>query len=308
MTLLYKSTPERGHVWKELFARHAPNIEFRVWPDVGDPAEVRYLAVWEPSSELIASLPHLEVIFSVGAGVDQFNFSKVPESVTVVRMIEPLLTQGMGEYVTLATLALHRNLIDYVAAQRERRWAPIELVPAADRRVSVMGLGTMGIATIAALRPFGFQLAGWSRSQRSIEGVQCFSGPESLDAFLNRSDILICLLPLTAETRGILCRETLGKLPRGAGLINAARGGHLVEQDLLRAIDDGQVSAAIVDVLGQEPPADDHPFWHHPRILITPHMASNTSAECGGRALLNNVLRHRHGEPLEGVVRRELGY
>jgi len=308
MTLLYKSTPERGRVWKELFAREAPEIGFRIWPDVGDPGDVRYLAVWVPTPDLIASLPNLEVLFSVGAGVDQFDLGQIPDRVQVVRMIEPLLTQGMAEYVALATLALHRNLVDYVAAQRERRWAPIELVPAAERRVSVMGLGAMGHAALEALRPFGFQLAGWSRSERSIEGVRCFAGPQSLDAFLERSDILICLLPLTPETRGILCRKTFDRLPRSAGLINAARGAHLIEQDLLAALADGQLSAAVLDVLTEEPPPGDHPFWNHPRILITPHMASNTSTEFGGRALLDNVLRHERGEEMVGVVQRELGY
>lgn len=308
MTLLYKSSAQRGHVWKDLFAREAPEIDFRIWPEIGDPADIRYLAAWVPAPELIADLPNLEVVFSVGAGVDQFDISQIPDRVQVVRMIEPLLTQGMAEYVALATLALHRNLIDHVAAQRERRWEPIDLVPAAERRVSVMGLGTMGLAALDALRPFRFQLAGWSRSERSIEGVQCYSGPQSLDAFLERSDILICLLPLTPQTRGILCRNTFNKLPRGAGLINAARGGHLVERDLLQALADGRISAAVLDVLAEEPPPGDHPFWNHPRILITPHMASNTSTELGGRALLENVLRHGRGEPMIGAVNRELGY
>lgn len=308
MTLLYKSVPERGRVWRELFAREAPEIDFRIWPDVGDSADIRYLAAWVPPPELIAEMPNLEVIFSVGAGVDQFDLSQLPERVQVVRMIEPLLTQGMAEYVALATLALHRNFIGYVAAQRERRWEPSDLVPAAERRVSVMGLGTMGHAALEALRPFGFQLASWSRSERSIEDVQCYAGPQSFDAFLERSDILICLLPLTPQTRGILCRKTFDRLPIGAGLVNAARGGHLVERDLLQALADGRISAAILDVFAEEPPPGDHPFWNHPRILMTPHMASNTSIEFGGRALLENVLRHRRGEPMIGVVNRELGY
>jgi glyoxylate/hydroxypyruvate reductase A len=308
MSLLYKSSPDRGRAWKELFAREAPEIGFRVWPEVGDAAEIHYLAAWLPTPELIAGLPNLEVVFSVGAGVDQFDISQIPDRVQVVRMIEPLLTQGMAEYVALATLALHRNLVDYVAAQRQRRWEPINLLPAAERRVSVMGLGAMGQTALEALRPFGFQLAGWSQSERSIEGVQCCAGPRSFDAFLERSDILICLLPLTPQTRGILCRNLFDKLPRGAGLINAARGGHLVEQDLLQALADHQISAAVLDVLAEEPPRRDHPFWNHPGILITPHTASNTSTEFGGRALLQNVLRHRRGERMIGVVDRELGY
>jgi glyoxylate/hydroxypyruvate reductase len=308
LALLYKSAAERGRIWKTLFAEHAPDLDFRIWPDVGDAEDICYLAVWELPSELLAKLPNLEVIFSVGAGVDQFDLSLVPANVKVVRMIEPLLTQGMAEYVVLATLGLHRNLIDYVAAQRERRWEPIGLVPAAQRRVSVMGLGMMGQAALEALRPFGFQLAGWSRSERSIEGVQCFAGHESLEAFLEQSDILICLLPLTPHTRGILCRKAFDRLPRGAGLINAGRGGHLVEQDLLEALAGGHVSAAVLDVFAEEPLRSDHPFWSHPRVLVTPHMASNTSTELGGRAMLENVLRHRRGEPMSGVVHRELCY
>jgi len=308
VTLLYKSTSARGRVWQEIFAEGAPDVDFRIWPDTGQPADIRYLAAWEPSAELIAGLPNLEVIFSVGAGIDQFDLRSVPEHISVVRMIEPLLTEAMAEYVALAVLALHRNLVDYVAAQRERKWAPIDLVPAAERRVGIMGLGTMGLAAIEALRPFGFPIAGWSRSLHSIDGVRCFAGEDGLTKFLGQSDILVCLLPLTDTTRSILCRDTLARLPAGAGIVNAGRGGHLVEADLLEALDKGRVSGAILDVFNEEPPPASHPFWSHPRIFMTPHMASNTHAESGGRALLDNVMRHRRGEPMAGLVRRELGY
>ena len=308
MTILYKSSAERGRVWKALFEEQAPDVAFQTWPDLGDPADVRYLAVWEPSAELLGQLPNLEVLFSVGAGIDQFDLSQIPDHVAVVRMIEPGLTEGMAHYVVMAALALHRNLIDYVDAQRERRWDPIDIVPAAERRIGIMGLGTLANAAIAALRPFGFPLAGWSRSAHSIEGVECYSGAQGLEPFLSRSDILICLLPLTSETHGILSESVFSQLPRGAGLINVGRGGHLVERDLLKALEQGQISGAVLDVLKEEPPAAAHPFWNHPRILLTPHMASNTSAESGGRALLANIRRHQKGEPMTGLIRRELGY
>ena len=218
MALLYKSTIERGRVWQALFAEHAPYLDFRIWPDVGDPGEIRYLAAWELPPNLPATLPNLEVIFSVGAGVDQLDLSLIPDDVQVVRMIEPLLAKGMAEYIALSTLALHRNLINYVAAQQKQHWKPHHWVPAAERRVSVMGLGVMGQAALEALRPFGFELAGWSRSTHTIEGVQCFAGTESLSEFLEQTDILICLLPLTPQTRGILSRETFRQLPRGSSL------------------------------------------------------------------------------------------
>ena len=171
-----------------------------------------------------------------------------------------------------------------------------------------MGLGTLGRAAIEALRPFGFPISGWSRSAHEIPGVEVHAGPESLRAFLARTDILVCLLPLTADTRGILDARTFAMLPIGAGLINVGRGGHLVESDLLDALETGRISAAVVDVLAEEPPPADHPFWGHQRILMTPHMASNTDAEAGGQALLDNILRHRRGEAMDGVVRRDRGY
>jgi len=308
MTFIYKSEPRRGTIWQAQFAEQAPGIGFRQWPDAGDLDDVRYLAAWEPSAELIASLPNLEVLFSVGAGVDQFDLSAIPQHIKIVRMVEPRLTQGMAEYAVLATLALHRNLIDYVAAQRERRWAPIDLVPAEERRVGVMGLGEMGMAAIESLRPFDFQLAGWSRSGRAIEGFESFAGTAALGDFLSRCDILICLLPLTNDTRGILCRRHLSLLPRGAGLVNAARGAHVVEADLIEALDSGQVGGAVLDVLAEEPPPADHPFWNHPRVLITPHMASNTDSATGGRAVLDNVLRHERSEAMHGEICRKRGY
>ena len=171
-----------------------------------------------------------------------------------------------------------------------------------------MGLGTLGRAALEALRPFGFPLAGWSRSAHDIPGVACFAGAEQLAEFLARTRILVCLLPLTDATRGILDRRIFDALPHGAGIVNVGRGGHLVERDLLDALDEGAVSAAIVDVMTQEPPPPDHPFWDHPRILMTPHMAANTDAESGGLALLENIRRYRRGEPMQGIIRRDLGY
>lgn len=308
MALLYKSTPERGSIWKALFAEQMPRLEFRIWPEVGRPEDVHYLAAWEPPAELLESLSNLEVLFSIGAGIDHFDLSRVPEHVTVVRMIEPRLTESMAEYVVMSVLALHRNLIGYIAAQREGRWAPLEVTPAGQRRVGIMGLGNLGLAAIEALRPFGFELAGWSRSPRTIAGVRCYLGSQSLPEFLARTDIVICLLPLTDETRGILCRNTFAMLPPGAGLINVGRGGHLIEKDLLVALEEGQIAAAVLDVFQEEPLPAGHPFWSHPKILLTPHRASHTDATTGGEALLDNLRRHLAGEPMHGVIRRDLGY
>lgn len=308
MTLLYTSDAERGRIWREIFAAEAPDIAFITPEEMGDPAAIRYLAAWEPSRDLLEQLTGLQALFSVGAGIDQFDMTKLPHHVRLVRMIEPGITEGMVEYACGAVLALHRNFIDYGIAQRAHRWAPIKLVPATARRVGVMGLGQLGQAVLAALRPFGFALSGWSRSPHAIEGVTCHAGEAGMDSFLAGCDILICLLPLTSETRGILCRHTLAKLPRGAAIINVGRGGHLVEQDLLQLLDEGHVSAAILDVTDPEPLPESHAFWDHSRIMLTPHVASMTRADSAARALIANIRRLESGEPMDGEVSRDRGY
>lgn len=306
MTLLYTSDPARGRIWRGIFADEA--IGFAEAGDAHDPASIRYLAAWNPSVELIAALPVLEVLFSIGAGIDQFDMERLPGHVRVVRMIEPGITQGMVEYATMAALMLHRNMIDHGISQRERRWAPIKLVPASERRIGVMGLGNLGQAVLGALRPFGFALSGWSQSRHEMDGVDCFAGEGEMADFLAGCDILICLLPLTDETRGILCRELLMRLPQGAAIVNVGRGGHLVEQDLLSLLDEGRISGAVLDVFDPEPLPADHAFWAHPRIVVTPHVASMTRADSAARALIANIRRHRRGEPMHGEVPRDRGY
>lgn len=308
MAFLFKSSAERGRVWGEAFARLAPDVPFRTWPDIGDAADIRYLAAWTVTRDLLHGLPNLEVLFSVGAGVDQLDLSQVPAPVKVVRMMEPGLTDGMVQYATFATLALHREMLDYREAQADHRWAPRPLLPADGRRVGVMGLGNLGKAVLAALRPFGFPLRGWSRSGGTVEGVEIFAGADALPAFLSGCDILICLLPLTGDTRGILCRKSFDLLPRGAAIINVGRGGHLVEADLLAALSDGQLSGAVIDVLNTEPAAADHPFWSHPRILLTPHVASQTRDDSSAEVLIANIRRHQAGQTMQGQVDRTRGY
>ncbi|MBL6457147.1 glyoxylate/hydroxypyruvate reductase A [Belnapia sp. T6] len=308
MSIVYKSEPLRGEAWRRLFAEALPDLPFHIWPETGDPASVRYLAAWQPPEDLAARFPALRVLFSVGAGVDQFDLRALPPAVQVVRMLEPGLTAGMVEYVTLSVLALHRDLPLFLDQQRRRVWAATRSVRAERRRVGILGLGVLGLATIEALRGFGFAVSGWSRGRRDLDGVACFAGMEELPAFLAELDILVCLLPLTAETRGMLNAALFAALPRGASLVNAGRGGHLVEADLLAALDSGQIAAAILDVTEPEPPPEDHPFWSHPRIWLTPHVASMTHAETGGEAIIDNIRRHRRGEPMLGLVDRSRGY
>ncbi|WDH20114.1 2-hydroxyacid dehydrogenase [Pseudomonas chlororaphis] len=307
MALLYKADPVRGEHWRALFAEQAPDIQWRAWPDLGNPEEIRYLAAWQAPDDL-SLLPNLEVLFALSAGVDQLDLARLPPELPVVRLLDPGITRGMCEYASFAVLSLHRDMLRYRQQQLARCWQAHLLQPAAQRRVGVMGLGQQAQQILATLRPLGFALSGWARSAHRIDGVQCFAGNQQLPAFLSQCDILLCVLPLTEQTQGILDRELFRQLPRGAALINMGRGGHLVEQDLLDALASGQLSGAVLDVLQQEPAPAEHPFWDHPQILLTPHIAAMTQPQSAFAVLLDNIRRHQRGEPMLGQIDRTQGY
>ena len=307
-TLLHVGDPVRGRQWQVLLPALLPGLSVRQWPDIGDPAQIRYVAAWQPPATLFAQLPALELVFSVGAGVDQIDPAALPPAVPLIRMIEPGLIQSLVEYATFAVLALHRDMLGYIARQRDGAWTPARSMPARDRRIGLLGLGEMGAAIAARLATFGFPVAGWSRSLRAIDGVACSAGADALPAFLSDVDILVCALPLTAETRHLIDAARIAMLPRGAGIVNIGRGGHLDEAALLAAIDSGHLAAAILDVAEEEPLPAAHPFWSHPCILMTPHIAGTTDIEGGARAIAATIRRHRQGLPIHGVVDRARGY
>jgi glyoxylate/hydroxypyruvate reductase A len=305
MTFVYKADPARGAVWKRHFAERRPDLPFYLWPETGDPARVRFLCAWMPPDDILGTFPNLEILFSVGAGVDQLPLDSLPPELPVVRMIEEGLTAGMAEYCSAAVLALHRDLPLYRKRQAQGDWTTEPVRLASQRSVGIMGLGVLGQAVLATLRTFGFRLHGWNRSPRAMEGVTVH---ERLENMLPQVEILLCLLPLTEETRGILDARLFGMLPRGARLVNVARGGHLIEADLLAALESGQLAAAVLDVAEPEPPPPSHPFWTHPRIWLTPHIASMTQPETAVEAVFANLERHERGEPLLGLVERGKGY
>ncbi|MBD8707114.1 glyoxylate/hydroxypyruvate reductase A [Pseudomonas sp. CFBP 13711] len=308
MALLYKADPARAPHWQTLFAEHAPDIEWRAWPDIGNPEEVEYLAAWQAPDDLTQLLPNLKVLFALSAGVDQLDLSRLPADLPVVRLLDPGITRGMCEYATWAVLSLHRDMLRYREQQAARRWQAHLLQPAENRRVGVMGLGTQAQQILATLAPVGFALSGWARSVHEIEGVDCFAGQAQLSAFLGQCDILLCVLPLTEQTEGILDRNLFALLPRGAGLVNMGRGGHLVEGDLLEALESGQLGGAVLDVLQMEPAAADHPFWGHPQVVLTPHVAAMTQPASAFGVLLENIRRFERGERMVGQIDRNRGY
>ncbi|MAD28311.1 MAG: glyoxylate/hydroxypyruvate reductase A [Woeseiaceae bacterium] len=308
MSVLYKGDTRRQQKWQEYFAKFSPEIPFFLEKDIKNPECIKYILAWDYSPEMIENFPNLEVFFALGAGIDQFDLSLFPKHLSLVRLIDPSIIDGMVEYVIFASLALHRDMLQYHQFQSEARWETIQTTLASNRKVGIMGLGSLGQAVINGLKPFGFPLHGWSRSIHDVDGVICYAGPDGLQEFLSNSDILICLIPLTPKTQGILNKSLFDQLPSGAGLINVGRGGHLVEQDLLDSLDEGHLSAAVLDVMAQEPALSDHPFWQHPRIIMTPHIASITNPDSAAQVVIDNLVRHKKGQPMIGEVERVKGY
>lgn len=309
MALLIKTDIDRANSWRRAFAKYAPHLDVRDWEVPGDLADIKYALVWEPPSGALKQMPNLEVIFSIGAGIDHLASDRdLPEGVPIVRMVESGLTAGMTEFVVMSVLYHHRFMLDYANQQRESRWREIEQIPTARRRVGIMGLGVLGGDAARRLLDFGFPLAGWSRNRKDLPGVESFHGQEGLTPFLARTDILVCLLPLTPETDGLLDARVFDALPDGAVLISVGRGKHVVEDDLLAALDSGKLRGATLDVFRNEPLPPDSPFWSHPRVVVTPHVASMTIPDTAAESVLANIARFEAGEPLDHVVDLKRGY
>ena len=309
MAILFCSTVDSAVRWQAATARLMPEREFRVWPAIGDPAAIDYAIVWRPPPGLLASLPNLKLILSLGAGVDHlFGDPHLPRGVPVVRLVDPYLAAAMSEFVALGVLRLHRRDLDYLAQQRAFEWREQPQKNAAERPVGILGFGTIGQAAGRMLKALGFPVAGWSRSAKTVPGFETCAGSSGLVSLLAQSEILVCLLPLTRETEGILNAKTFARLPRGAGLVNAGRGGHLVEADLIPALDAGQLSGAVLDVFRDEPLPPEHPFWRHPRILVTPHVAGVTNPVTAAAIMADAIRRFESGLPPANVVDPARGY
>jgi glyoxylate/hydroxypyruvate reductase len=309
MALLFRSSVDSAARWRGELTRLTAELDIRLWPDIGDPAEIEYALVWRPEPGLLASLPNLKLILSLGAGVDHILCDPhLPGGVPIVRLVDPYLNDAMGEYVALQVLRLHRQDLDYLAQQRSGIWRELPQKNACDRPVGILGFGEIGQNAGRKLAALGFPVAGWGRRRRTVSGFQTYAGPEGLCQLLRRSEILVCLLPLTPDTEGILCARNFAALPPGASLVNVGRGGHLVEEDLIPALDRGQLSAAALDVFREEPLPPGHPFWRHPRILVTPHIAGITNPKTAAPIILDSIRRFEAGRPLLNEVDPAQGY
>lgn len=311
MAVLLCSTSESSQAWAEALAE-VPDIDLRVYPEVGDVAEIDYAIVAHPPLGVLPSLPNLKAVQSLWAGIEHITRDKgLNPDIPILRMIDPGLTQGMTEYVTMHAQRYHMLAHEFALSQAGGQWTPRTPPLAGERKVGILGLGVLGCDAAHRLSGLGFQVHGWSRRPKSLEGVTCHHGEDGLFAMLEQVEILIGLLPRTPETENLLDCTTLGALPKGACIINAGRGELIVDEDLLAALDSGHIAGATLDVFREEPLPADHAYWSHPRVTITPHIASVTRISTALPVVAQNLahlIKGGHAKDLPGLVDRKAGY
>ncbi len=306
MNIIVSLADGKPDPWIEGLAAALPQARVTLW-EPGAPA-ADYAVVWAPPQQLVDEQPGLKALFNIGAGVDALMKLRIPPGMQVVRIDDGGMAVQMAEYVTQAVVRHFRELDACEADARAGRWAFRRPRERADYPVGIMGLGVLGQRTARALAGFEFPVVGWSRTPRDVAGVRCFSGADGFNDFLAATRILVCLLPLTADTRDIMNRGTLSRLQVGGYVINVARGAHLVDDDLLELLDSGHLAGATLDVFRTEPPPPEHRFWSHPRITMTPHTSARTLRDESIAQITGKMRALARGEPIAGVVDRERGY
>lgn len=309
MALLLHCEGEEIGAWRAAFAAELPDLPFAHTGEAYDPEAITHAFVWQPPTGLLASLPNLKAIHSFGAGVEHLMAdAELPRDIPILRLIDPGLTAGMVEFVAMETLRYHRRMPEYRELQASREWWMLPQATAAERRVGFLGMGVLSQACAEGLKPFGFELLGWSRSPKNIDGVTCSFGEDGLFEMLEQADILVCLLPLTPDTRDIVDATVLSALPEGAALINVGRGGLVVDDDLIAALETGPLAYATLDVFREEPLPVDHAYWGHPGITVTPHAAAWTLPGSAAATVAANIRRYEAGGDMIGLVDLDRGY
>jgi glyoxylate/hydroxypyruvate reductase A len=307
VNILLQPPRDAAGAWQAALARALPEATIAVWPEA--PEATDYALVWKPPEELFLRVRPKRAIFNLGAGVDRLlAVHNLPAKVPVIRLEDAGMAGQMAEYATLAVLRAYRQADEYAAQQREGVWRPRELVPKSEYTVGILGHGVLGRAVALGLGMFGFRSAAWNRTRSTDVLVEPFAGRAELPAFLAKSRVLVCLLPLTPETESLLDRRALEALPRGAHLVNVARGEIVVDADLIALLDSGHLASATLDVFRDEPLPPSHPFWHHPRITLTPHVSAVTSVDGSVTQIAFKIRRLQRGLPVTGVVDRARGY
>jgi glyoxylate/hydroxypyruvate reductase A len=307
--IAYISRDTDGVLWKKVLEAGLGPLDFRRLDSLGDKADIEVALAWKPASGLLASFPNLKLIVSLGMGVDHLlSDDKLPAGVPITRIMDDGLIGQMSEYALYWALRHHRDIDKYAASQRGKQWKVEDFVDTIHRRIGILGLGTIGQDTAKKFVALGFPTAGWSRTAKSLPGIKTFHGADGFTRLLTESDILVNVLPLTRETRGILDAKAFAALPKGAYVINMARGGHVVDEALLAALDSGHLSGAALDVFNQEPLPAEHPYWTHPKVHVTPHIAGATNPRTASPGVIENIKRLRAGQSLINTVDPKTGY
>ncbi|HEY2970252.1 MAG TPA: glyoxylate/hydroxypyruvate reductase A [Casimicrobiaceae bacterium] len=308
MRLLFYTAGENAASWLEALRHEFPDAGIDGWPSALA-GEADYALVWKPSVELLRSLARVKAIFNLGAGVDSMpDLSALPPKVRLVRLEDAGMAEQMAEYVCHAVLRRYREFDAYAQQQRLSEWRQRPRLPKSEFTVGILGLGVLGTVVARALAPFGFPLRAWSRTHKSLSGVATSTGMSELDDFLAGVRLLVCLLPLTSQTQGLLDRARLSRLPQGAYVVNVSRGGLVIDDDLLALLDNDQLAGATLDVFRDEPLPPAHRFWHHPRVTLTPHVSAVTLVEESVAQIAAKIRCLEAGRPITGVVGRERGY
>jgi glyoxylate/hydroxypyruvate reductase A len=307
--IAYISRDTDGVLWKKVLEASLGPLDFRRLDSLGDKADIEVALAWKPASGLLASFPNLKLIVSLGMGVDHLlSDDKLPADVPITRIMDDGLIGQMSEYALYWALRHHRDIDKYAASQRAKQWKVEDFVDTIHRRIGILGLGTIGQDTAKKFAALGFPTAGWSRTAKSLPGIETFHGQDGFKRLLAESDILVNVLPLTRETRGILDAKAFAALPKGAYVINMARGGHVVDEALLAALDSGHLSGAALDVFNQEPLPAEHPYWTHPKVHVTPHIAGATNPRTASPGVIENIKRLRSGGELMHCIDPKKGY
>jgi glyoxylate/hydroxypyruvate reductase A len=306
MRIVFSATQTKVQPWLDAFRAALPHAQVEEWQPGAAPAD--YAVVWRPPQQLFDEQPRLKAIMNMGAGVDALLEMNTPPGALIVRIDDGGMALQMAEFVCHALIRHFREFDCYEDDVRHGAWSFRRPRRREDFPVGIMGLGVLGRRVAQAVAHFEFPLRGWSRTHKHVQGMQCFAGAEQFDAFLSGTRVLVCLLPLTRETEGIMNRDTMGRLLPQAYVINVARGAHLVEEDLLALLDKGQLAGATLDVFRTEPLPEGHPFWKHPKVTITPHTSARTLRDESVAQIAGKILALERGEPIAGVVERERGY
>ncbi|HEX3863136.1 MAG TPA: glyoxylate/hydroxypyruvate reductase A [Stellaceae bacterium] len=297
-----------AQAWRDTFREQLPEMEVRIWPEAGNVSDIEYLAFMRPNFDLLPAMPNLKAMFSRSAGVESFiHHSKMPK-VPLGKVEPPGGDPMMTEYVVMHVLRLHRDMPRYQAAQANREWYRTTIVRPEQRRVGFLGFGMMATAPALVLRSLGFPVSAWVRSPRQSADVPIFHGADQFEPFMNQTDIAVCLLPLTRETEGILCARTFAMMPKGAIVINVGRGKHVVEADLIAALDSGQLSYAALDALWPEPLPPDNPLWVHPKVTVMPHVARRPTVAQLATQMVANIRSVEAGGRLLQEIDMSMGY